>query len=66
MNAHLFEQLARERLNEARAEAARLALVRALRPARPLRVVLGLALIRAGRWVAGRAARPTRVRQAIA
>jgi hypothetical protein len=66
MNAHLFEQLARERLTEARAEAARLALVRALRPARPFRVVLGLALIRVGRWLAGRAARPTRVRQAIA
>lgn len=58
MNLQLEEQVARQRLKEARAEAARWALVRSLRPARrPARVVLGHALIKAGHWVAGRAAR---------
>ena len=58
MNSQLEEQVARQRLEEARAEAARWALVRSLRPARrPVRVVLGHALIKAGRWVAGRAPR---------
>jgi hypothetical protein len=58
MNTHLHEQLARERLDEARATAAHLALVRKLRPARPpVRVTVGFALIRIGHWVAGRAAK---------
>ena len=58
MNLQLEEHVARQRLKEARAEAARWALVRSLRPARrPARVVLGHALIKAGHWVAGRAAR---------
>ena len=49
MNLQLEEQVARQRLKEARAEAARWALVRSLRPARrPARVVLGHALIKAG------------------
>lgn len=65
MNTHLHEQLVRERLDEARATAAQLALIRKLRPARrPVRVTIGFALIRIGHWVAGRApklaARPRR------
>jgi hypothetical protein len=56
MNTHLHEQLVRERLDEARAAAARLALLRKLRPARrPVRVAVGFALIKVGHWVAGRA-----------
>jgi hypothetical protein len=59
MNTYLHEQLVRERLEEARAAAARRALIRKLRPARrPVRVAVGFALIRAGHWVAGRAPRP--------
>ena len=53
MNTHLLEHLARARLDEARSKAAHWALIRSLRPVRqPLRVVAGLALIRAGRWLA--------------
>ena len=63
MNTHLHEQLVRERLDEARATAARLALLRklgrTLGPARrPVRVAVGFALIKIGHWVAGRAPRP--------
>jgi hypothetical protein len=59
MNTHLHEQLVREQLDEARALAARLALLRKLRPARrPVRVAVGFALIKVGHWVAGRAPRP--------
>jgi hypothetical protein len=59
MNTHLDEQLVRERLDEARAMAARLALLRKLGPVRrPLRVTVGFALIKIGRWVAGRAPKP--------
>ena len=58
MNMYLQEQLVRDRLDEARAMAARHAVVRSLRPARrPVRVTLGLTLIRAGHWLAGRAPR---------
>jgi hypothetical protein len=58
MNTHLHLQLAREQLDEARATAARWALLRSLRPARrPVRVAVGLALIKIGHWVAGRAPR---------
>ncbi len=49
MNTHLHEQLVRERLDEARATAAHLALLRRLRPARrPVRVAVGFALIKVG------------------
>ena len=66
MNTHLVEELARVRLDEARAEAVRRAVVRSLRPARqPMRVRAGLALIKAGRWLAHgaprRAVQPRRV-----
>lgn len=58
MNPQMEEQVARQRLDEARAEAARWALLRSLRPARhPLRVAVGFALIKVGHWVAGRAPR---------
>ena len=58
MNLQLEEQVARQRLDEARAEAARVAVLRGLRPARrPLRVTVGFALIKVGHWVAGRAPR---------
>jgi hypothetical protein len=56
MIMHLDEQLVRERLDEARAYAARQALIRSLRPVRrPVRVIVGVALIKIGRWVAGQA-----------
>ena len=58
MNTHLEGWLVSERLEEARAFSAREALLRSLRPERqPVRVVLGLSLIRIGRWLAGRARR---------
>ena len=68
MNTHLHEQLVRERLDEARATAAQLALLRKLRPARrSVRVAVGFALIKVGHWVAGRAPRPAaRPRRATA
>lgn len=59
MIMHLDEQLVRERLEEARAFAARTALIRSLRPVRrPVRVAVGAALIKIGRWVAGQAPKP--------
>ena len=61
MNLYLEEVIARERLDEARAWTARQASIRSLRSvARPVRVVLGLALIRIGHWVAGRTPRRAR------
>jgi hypothetical protein len=60
MNMYLEEHLLGVRLDEARATAARLARVRSLRPVRqPVRVRAGLALIRAGRWLAHSASKPT-------
>jgi hypothetical protein len=66
MNMYVDEQLVRGRLDDVRAAAARDALIRGLRPVRrPVRVMLGLALIRAGYWIAGwpsgRAGQPRRV-----
>lgn len=58
MNPQMVEEVARQRLDEARAEAARWALLRALRPApHPVRVAIGVALIKLGHRVAGRAPR---------
>jgi hypothetical protein len=58
MNPQMEEHMARQRLEEARADAARWALIRQLRPARhPMRVAVGFALIKVGHWVAGRAPR---------
>ena len=58
VNYYLAEQVAKDRLNEARAMAAQARLMDAadVTPD-PLRVVLGLALIRLGRALAGHAAR---------
>jgi hypothetical protein len=56
LNEYLVILMARERMAEAQAAAARDALLRAARPARrPARVQLGLALIRFGRWILGAA-----------
>jgi hypothetical protein len=55
-NEYLAERLVKERLHEARALAARRALIDSLRPPRrPLRVVVGFAMVRAGHWVLGHA-----------
>ena len=54
MNYHLAEQMARERLREARQMAAQANLIKDLpRNNEPLRVTVGLGLIRMGRWLAG-------------
>ena len=56
MNFYLAEQIAKDRLNEARAMAAQARLLGAAPAAPdPLRVALGLALIRVGRSLAGQA-----------
>ena len=58
MNYHLAEQLAKDRLAEARDVAATATLLREGRaPSEPLRVTVGLALIKLGRWMAGQAAK---------
>jgi len=60
MNVYLEEQLVRERMDNARAQAAQHALVQSLAPVRrPMRVTVGFALIRLGHWIAGRAPRRT-------
>jgi hypothetical protein len=62
MNTHLLEHLVRAHQDEARAKAAHEALLRSLRPVRqPIRVSMGLLLIRTGRWLAHSAPkRPSR------
>lgn len=58
MNTHLDWLVAAQRIEDARAFAARERLIASLQPTRsPLRAMLGLALIKAGRWVAGEAPR---------
>jgi len=60
MDEYLVTLMMRERLAEARADAARDAMLRAARPTRrPARVQLGLALIRFGEWVLGEAPSPS-------
>ena len=67
MNTYLDEHIARERIAEARAAAAQLSLVRHFASVRrPMREILGHALIRLGHWVAGRAQRHTRARRVTA
>ena len=64
MNLYVNELIVRERLEEARARAAWQAQVQGLRPVRrPVRAVLGLALIRIGHWVAGRTPRRARAQR---
>ena len=54
MNENVFDMLVQTRLAEMRADAARHNAVAAARPAsRPLRVALGLALVRLGSRLAG-------------
>ena len=56
INYYLAEQIAKDRLTEARAMATRARLMGSTRPTPdPLRVALGLALIRVGRSLAGHA-----------
>ncbi len=56
INYYLAEQIGKDRLAEARAMAARARLMGSTRPTPdPLRVALGLALIRVGRALAGQA-----------
>ena len=58
MNYYLAEQIAKDRMHEARAMAAQARLMGSTPPApAPLRVALGLALIRVGRSLAGQAAK---------
>ena len=58
MNFYLAEQIAKDRMVEARAMAAQARLMGSTPSApAPLRVALGLALIRVGRSLAGQAAR---------
>ena len=56
VNYYLAEQIAKDRLAEARAMATKARLMGCMRPTpNPLRVALGLALIRVGRSLAGQA-----------
>ena len=67
MNIYLVEQLARERVAEARAWAAQRGLVQDFAPARrPIRVTLGHSLIRAGHWLVGSEQRNTHARRVSA
>ena len=60
INYYLAEQIGKDRLAEARAMAARARLLGSTRPTPdPLRVALGLALIRLGRALAGQAVKNT-------
>ena len=55
MNLYLEEQAARDRMEEAQTMAAQDTLIQSLtQERRPIRVMLGYALIRMGRWVARR------------
>jgi hypothetical protein len=53
MNVYLIEWWAKDRMDQVRADALRAQLAGALRLRPPLRVVLGLALIRLGRRLQG-------------
>lgn len=58
MNLYLEEQAARDRIEEVQTMAAQDTLIQSLtQERRPIRVVVGYALIRMGRWVAGREVR---------
>ena len=68
MYSHLEVELARVRLEAAREWASRQALLKGLQAERqPMRVVVGLGLVKLGRWMAGGADRPsTAPRRAVA
>jgi hypothetical protein len=54
MNEYVTHLLVKERIEEARTFGARRTLLRALRPPRrPIRVRLGLVLVRVGHWMLG-------------
>jgi hypothetical protein len=54
MNSYAIELIARQQIAERHAGAARHEMVRAAtRPRRPLRIAIGLALIRLGTWALG-------------
>ena len=64
MNIYLEEQIVRERIADARALAAQLALVRDVAPPRRwIRMAFGHALIRIGHWVAGQEQRHSHARR---
>jgi hypothetical protein len=58
MNEYLIEKMVGERISEMQAAALRWHLPALWGPRRPLRVRLGLALIRLGHWALGSAHRP--------
>jgi len=58
MNEYLIEKMVGERISEMHAAAAHLHLPARWAPRQPLRVRLGLALIRLGHWALGSAHRP--------
>jgi hypothetical protein len=63
VDTYVMERMVESRLAEARARSARYALLASLRPQRRnVLAVVGLALIRAGRWLGGR--HPVRRRDA--
>ncbi|MGH7332856.1 MAG: hypothetical protein ACREKS_08960, partial [Candidatus Rokuibacteriota bacterium] len=65
MNDWILGSLVRQRLDEIRTESRWAALAAASRPPRhPLRAMLGLALIRIGRWALGSESRSTGRRSA--
>jgi len=67
MNYHVAEQIARDRLREARQMAAHANLIKDLPSnSEPLRVTVGLGLIRMGRWLAGPAAKRQAARRVAA
>ena len=54
MNTHLEVELARMKLSEAREWATQQAILESLKgPRQPMRVAVGLGLVRVGRWLAG-------------
>jgi hypothetical protein len=54
MNDYVMNTIVRQRLDDIRADARRAVLAAALTPPRqPLRVTLGLTLVRLGRWLLG-------------
>ena len=58
MNEYLIEKMVGERIADMQTAAVRWNLSAARAPRRPLRVRLGLALIRLGHWAVGSAHRP--------
>jgi len=67
MNYHIAEQIARDRLREARQIAAQANLIKDLPDnSEPIRVTVELGLIRMGRWLAGPAAKRQTARRITA